>query len=38
MMKRLCIFILVMPLLFLSCDVVFGTQKQESTEEDVGGG
>ncbi len=35
-MKRFCIFILVMPLLFLSCDVVFGTQK--STEEDVGGG
>lgn len=27
-----------MPLLFLSCDVVFGTQKQESAEEDVGGG
>lgn len=38
MIKQFCIFILAMPLLFLSCDVVFGTQKQESTEEEVGGG
>ena len=38
MIKQFCIFILAMPLLFLSCDVVFGTQKQESTEEEAGGG
>lgn len=31
-MKRFCIFILMMPLFFLSCDGVFGTQNSSSGE------
>lgn len=35
MAKRFCIFILAMPLLFLSCDEIFETQKTESADENT---